>query len=263
MNRNKGSSDSSMIIGLEGWGNAGEVSTMSISYLIEKLKAEKIGEIKPEGFYNYQINRPFVSVERGLIKIYQKSRNIIYKWESEDSNRVILLLKGVEPHLNWSKYADEILKASKKFGVNCIYTLGGYLTDSFYGREPIISGSTNNPERIEDLKRCRVELTSYRGPTSVYSEILWKSKRRGIDTVSLWAATPIYIRGTNPMVALHLLKTLLCLLRLEVNLDDMRYRARIFRTQLVKEAGEESKLEDLTGEWGSSEGSWDIPPYTI
>ncbi len=31
--------NASLIIGLGGWGNAGEVSTLSVTYLIEKLKA--------------------------------------------------------------------------------------------------------------------------------------------------------------------------------------------------------------------------------
>ncbi|MEM2875698.1 MAG: PAC2 family protein [Candidatus Bathyarchaeia archaeon] len=246
-----------MIMGLDGWVNAGEVSTMSISYLIRKLGAKEFGEIKPDGFYDYQISRPFASIETGVIRDYYKPRNIFYRCESEGLERVILLFKGIEPHMCWSKYVEEILKFSKESGIKCIYTLGGYITDSLYYRDHI-SGSTNNPERIEEFKRCRVELTNYRGPTSIYSEISWESKKDGIDTVSLWAATPASIRGPNPTAALNLLEALLCLTYLEVDLNEMRREARSFTAQIVKEVEEESKLKGLTGDWYSSESSWDV-----
>ena len=45
-----------MIIGLNGWGNAGEVSTFSVKYLVDKLGAKKFGEIPPEPFHNYLIH---------------------------------------------------------------------------------------------------------------------------------------------------------------------------------------------------------------
>ncbi|MCK4953206.1 hypothetical protein KAS14_05425, partial [Candidatus Bathyarchaeota archaeon] len=34
-----------MVIGLGGWGNAGEVSTFVVKYLADKLEAKKFGEI--------------------------------------------------------------------------------------------------------------------------------------------------------------------------------------------------------------------------
>jgi len=63
--------NASLIVGLSGWGNAGEVSTFSVTYLIEKLKASQLGEIASEKFYDYQLQRPQVS--EGLKDMEQKA----------------------------------------------------------------------------------------------------------------------------------------------------------------------------------------------
>ncbi len=39
-----------MIIGLDGWGNGGKVSTFTVKYLADKLGAKKLGEIPSERF---------------------------------------------------------------------------------------------------------------------------------------------------------------------------------------------------------------------
>ncbi len=260
MNRENGHKYPSMIIGLDGWGNAGEASTMSVSYLIDKLKARRVGEIESDEFYNYQISRPFVSIEGGLIKRYDKLRNVFYEWTGD---RIIIILKGVEPHLNWSKYVDNVLEYCLKYGVKEIYTLGGYLVDSSYGKVFLVSGSTNNPEKLEKMKRCGVEPTSYEGATSVYSEILWRSRKYDIDTISLWVALSVYMGNRNPMAALRLLKTLTCLLSLKIDLSDMVRMVSRFRTELVKEAEENPELREFTESLYLNDISSSMPSYTV
>ena len=171
---------SQMIIGLEGWVNAGKVSTFSVKYLVDKLNAQRLGEILQERFHDYIIQRPFVSIKEGLMRSYIPPQSTLYYWKGKDNSDLILLL-GVEPHLNWSRYADAVLKVAKSMNVNRIYTIGGYLADVPLEEEPLISSSTNNKDLIEELKKIRVVLTNYTGPTSIYSEIMWKCKKEKID----------------------------------------------------------------------------------
>jgi len=72
-----------MIIGLSGWGNAGEVSTFTVKYLADKLDARKFGEIPPEKFHDYLIQRPIVSIEQGLIQSYISPRNDLFYWRNK------------------------------------------------------------------------------------------------------------------------------------------------------------------------------------
>lgn len=52
-----------MVIGLSGWGNAGDVATFATRYLAEQRDARRLGEIRVEGFHDYFLHRPVVAIE--------------------------------------------------------------------------------------------------------------------------------------------------------------------------------------------------------
>ncbi|MFX0211563.1 MAG: PAC2 family protein, partial [Candidatus Hodarchaeota archaeon] len=102
--------NSVMIIGLDGWGNAGEVSTFALKYLIDTLTAKKFGEIPAEIFHDYLIQRPIVSIERGMIQSYISPVNDLFYWRNREGGAGLVLLLGNEPHLNWARYTKSILE---------------------------------------------------------------------------------------------------------------------------------------------------------
>jgi len=237
-----------MIIGLSGWGNAGEVSTFTVRYLIDKLGAERIGKVSSEGFYNYQIQRPIVSIKGGIIESYNPPTNELYYCEGKaggDGEISLILLLGSEPHLNWPRYAQTLLKLAERLNVKRIYTIGGYLADVDHESEPHITATTNNSNLTEELKRAEVKLTDYTGPTSIYSEVLWQAKRKGLDVISLWCAVPIYVRGPYPKAAYHVLRKLLHLIGIKLDLRDLKRKAVSSEVQITAEAMSDPELRRL------------------
>jgi len=214
-----------MIIGLSGWVNAGEVSTLSVKYLIDKLKASKLGEIASERFYVYQLQRPLVVVKNGLVQEYQPLRNTLFYWKAAEEGAGLVFLIGAEPHLDWPRYSQIILDAARKLGVDRIYTIGGYVVDESLATEPFVTGSTNDDQILADLKKIGVQLVDYTGPTSVYSEILWQSRSRDIHVVSLWCAVPFYGQELDPKAVYSLLSKLVRLIDLRLDLEDLRQKA--------------------------------------
>lgn len=227
----------SMIIGLSGWGNAGEASTISVRYLIDKLKAEKIGEIPSGRFYVYQIQRPLVAIKRGLVQDYRPFRNDLFCWKDQKEGTGLIFLLGAEPHLNWESYSQAVLKVAESLKVSRIYTLGGYLVDPSLTGASFVTGSSNNKEIIAELGSVGVELVDYNGPTSVYSEILWSGRAHNIDVVSLWCAVPFYREGTNPEASYNLLSKLTIMLDLKLELTDLKKKADSFTAQIAAEGG--------------------------
>ena len=159
--------EASMVIGLDGWVNAGEASTLSVRYLIDRLRAEKIGKITFGRFYVYQIQRPLVSIKRGVVQDYRTIRNNIFYWTDKKEKCIVFLL-GVEPHLDWMGYSQAVLDVAESLRVNRIYTLGGYLIDASLTKEPFITGSSNNSKLLAELRSIGIQLIDYNGPTSVY-----------------------------------------------------------------------------------------------
>jgi proteasome assembly chaperone (PAC2) family protein len=155
------------------------------------------------------------------------------------------LLLGTEPHHNWRRYAEAILGLAKETGVQRIYTIGGFLADISHQGEIPITASTNNRKLVAELKNAEVELTNYRGPTSVYSEILWKARDAKVDAVSLWCAVPMYIVGLFPRAAYCMLKKIAQMTGIELDLKDIEEKAEAFKERLERETVSLPQLRNL------------------
>ncbi|KYH42470.1 MAG: hypothetical protein AYL33_002410 [Candidatus Bathyarchaeota archaeon B63] len=233
-----------MIMGLDGWVNAGKVSTFSVKYLIGKLNAIRLGEIPQGSFHDYAVQRPFVSIREGLMRSYVPPRSIIYYWRGESGPDLIFIL-GVEPFMDWPGYAEAVLEVAEVMKVHRIYTLGGYLADVSSEDEVLISSSTNNPELIDDLKKINVVLTNYSGPTSIYSEIMWRSKAKKVDVISLWSAVPMHVDGIYPKAAYQMLKKITSLLGLKLDLTDLKKKAESFRGEFGRRIITQTEMRRL------------------
>ena len=129
--------------------------------------------------------------------------------------------------------------------VKRIYTIGGYLADVSHETETPVSTSTNNKKIVAELEKAGLELTTYRGPTSVYSEILWISKEKGLDVVSLWGAVPMYVTGIYPKATYHMLKKLTQLIGMDLDLGDLKKRAEEFEAKADGEDMGRSQMRSL------------------
>jgi len=253
MNKKINLHNTTMVIGLSGWGNAGEVSTFTVKYLVDKLGGKKFGEISHEQFHDYWIQRPMVLTQQGMIKSYVPPRSDLFYWNNKEGVEDLILLIGFEPHLNWPKYAENVLMLAEKNDVKRIFTIGGYLADISLGLGTPITVSTNNEKLLAKLEKAGLELTDYEGPTSVYSEILWKGIEKKIDVVSLWCAVPIYVKGLYPKAAYVMLNKIIQLISLKLDLKDLKNKAESFKAELEKEVMDQTQLHDLTEGLGKQE----------
>jgi proteasome assembly chaperone (PAC2) family protein len=230
LKEDKNQKTSFMIIGLDGWGNAGNISNFSVKYLVKKLNAKKIFQLPHERYLNYLLERPIIEINQGVVKSYLSPKGEFFLYEGEKVNLIFFV--GFEPHYNWPKFAQEILKMANKMNVLRIYTIGSYLTDVMYDKiESPISASTNNKKLICELKKTKIELTNYTGPTSVYSEILWHAKDVGVDVVSLWCSTPIYVDGLYPKGVKNILSLIFSLMKVKIDLGDLNEMINSFESK--------------------------------
>lgn len=235
--------NASMIIGLSGWVNAGEVSTLSVKYLIGRLGAKKLGEIASERFHFYQVQRPIVVVKDGLVEEYEPPKNSLFYWKDEKEERTDLaFLLGAEPHLDWPSYSRTVLDAAISLGVNRIYTTGGYIVDPSVITEPFVTGSSNKSEILVELEKFGVELVDYTGPTSVYSEILWQSRTRDVDVVSLWCAVPFHGQESDFKALYTLLSKLVRMVGLNLDLEDLKQKSDRYDTHVPPGTEERMRL---------------------
>jgi len=233
------------VIGLSGWGDAGNVSTLCVTYLIEKLGATEVGEISSGRYYDYHRNRPLVSIEKGMIREYVPPRNQLYYWKAKAGHPAILILRGVEPHIDWPSYAGNVIEAAEEMGISRIFMIGAYVGNVPHTVEPSISVSSRSEPLLKELSGLGLEPTDYSGPTGIYSEIMERSHERGIAAVSIWGAVPPYIQGANPKVAFYILDKIMSVVGVEVSLLEMKEKGEDLDEQIAMEAKQNPDLRRL------------------
>jgi hypothetical protein len=109
-----------MIAGWHQWADAGEVSSGLPAYLIEHTGARKIGEIKSDAFYLFQIPglhhllRPVVKLDQGHREALEQKANEFFYSGDEDHGFVIFI--GEEPHRSEELYAEAFFDAAEALG---------------------------------------------------------------------------------------------------------------------------------------------------
>jgi proteasome assembly chaperone (PAC2) family protein len=201
-----------LIAGFAGWPDGGGVSTGVVDFLVSYLAAERIGEIPLDDFYiassPSSASRPVVQIQQGLIQSLHFPVNELYAWQSQSEAPDLILLQGIEPDLNWQEFVEAVMECIEVFGVQRVYTVGGYLDYAPHTRVPRISATVTHPELQEALSAYEVEQADYEGPTSIQSYLLAHCQSVGVEGVGLWAGTPSYIQGTYPKVVQVMLELL-------------------------------------------------------
>lgn len=238
--------NATLVAAFAGWPDAGEVATSAVRYLRDKLQADLFAELRPEEFYVFTELRPQTSVgENPWERRISWPANRLYAWKGRGEAPDLVLLLGVEPHLKWSTFVDSVLKPAGAMLVARVISLGGTLDGVPHTREPLVSGSSSDPELREALKSLSVRPSGYEGPTSVHSALLDACSRRGLPNASLWGHGPIYLQSTfNPRVCYALLKRVVSILSLPLDLEDFRQVAESFDRQVDEAVAKNPELQE-------------------
>ncbi len=243
-----------MIAGWRQWADAGSISSGLPQYLIQQTKARRIGSIRPDGFYLFQIPgthdlvRPTVRFNEGYPISLETRRNELYY--AGDERRGMIFFIGDEPHLDVERYAATFLEAATTLGVRRIIGLGGVYAEVPYDKERMISSIYSLHELREELDQLVVELSDYRGGASIGSYLCRRAGDMGLEYVSFYGFAPTYDFGTsaemgssirleNDFVAwLGIMRRINHMLKLNLDLADLEEKSKEL-VRVVRERVEE------------------------
>jgi len=233
-----------LIIGFEGWPNAGEVSSFSLRHLVDSLSAKPFASIPTENFYQISSLRPMAVIREGKLIELKSPGNQFYYVKGSLSNDLILFY-GVEPHLRWNVFADLILDLAERFNAMQLFTIGGTYDYIPHTIPPMVSALFNHEELREKVIQAGLGLTEYSGPISIHTFILDAAKKRGLKAISLWGHAPHYLQTRNVKVACSVLKRLMDLTKIEVNLSELEKAGDYFDQQVNHLMEEDPKLQEV------------------
>ena len=249
--------DPVMLCAFEGWNDAGDSARGAIAHLIDVWDAQLLTELDSEEYYDYQVNRPVISIDDSGVRQLTWPGTRLYVARLPLSPRDVILVHGLEPNMKWQQFVREILALAAELEVQLVVTLGALLSDSPQTRPVPVTGSST------DLALCDqmgIEASVYEGPTGIVGVIQDACTRFEIPAISLWAAVPHYVASPPcPKATLALVGRIEDLLDVPVPLGDLPEEARAWEVGVDELASEDDEIEEYVKQLEEVRDTADLP----
>ncbi|MGI9612330.1 MAG: PAC2 family protein, partial [Acidimicrobiales bacterium] len=146
------------------------------------------------------------------------------------SKHDLLVLTGIEPHLKWKTFTEQVVSMIDEFNVRLVVSLGALIADMVHSRPATVYSSGYDAELNE---RLDLEPSTYEGPTGIVGVLHDALRAHGIGSVSLWGTIPGYVpNATSPKAALALVERVSQLLDLTVPTTALEIGAAAYERQI-------------------------------
>ena len=249
-----------MILAFSGWNDAGEAASAALEHLASIWPVQTIGEFDTEEFYDYQNNRPIVSVDESFNRSLTWPTTTVRGVSLPNYDRDLILVSGVEPSLKWRTFVGQLLDLGEDLDISMVVCLGSLLADVPHTRPIPVTATAARPEFGE---RLGLEMSRYEGPTGILGAIQDACNQREIDALSIWAAIPHYVSSPPcPKATLSLLNHLEDLLELSIDLGELPEDAKAWEIGVDQLSQEDSEIADYVKSLEDSKDEADLPEAT-
>ena len=246
-----------LVAAFEGWNDAADAATDAVEHLIDVWEGDEVAAIDPDEFYDFQVNRPMVSLEDGLTRRITWPTSRFYAVRLPASERDLVLVRGVEPNMRWRGFCEEVLRTAASLGVTEVVTLGALLADSPHTRPVPVSGTSSDSGIAE---RLGLERSRYEGPTGIVGVLGEACVTAGLPAVSFWAAVPHYVASPPcPKATVALLSRVEDLLDVTIPLGDLVEEARTWERHVDELAAEDSDVAEYVASLEEREPEEELP----
>jgi proteasome assembly chaperone (PAC2) family protein len=250
-----------LVAAFRGWNDGAQAASLAAGYLAKTWSAERFAEVDPEGFFDFQVTRPHVSLEEGLTRRIDWPETAFYHARPDGLDRDVVLLLGIEPNVRWRTFTELLVGVARDLGVELVITLGALLADVPHTRPSPVTGSASDEELVQ---RLGLSASRYEGPTGIVGVLHDACKRAVIPSASLWAAVPHYVSLTpSPRAAVALCERLGDLIGIEIDVGELEEAAASYEEQVSEAVASDEEtaayVEDLERRADQLEESSELP----
>ena len=248
------------IAAFEGWNDAADASTAAVEHLEQVWTARPVTQLDPEEFYDFQVNRPIVSMAEGQTLNVEWPTTRFSVATPPGTDRDVLLIRGIEPSMRWRTFCGEVLELCHSLEVHRIVLLGALLADVPYTRPLPISGSASNRDAAE---RFSLIPTRYDGPTGIVGVLQEAASRAELDALSFWVHVPHYANNPPcPKATVALLHRVEDVLDLPVPMMDLAEESAEWEERLRTAAEQDAELAEYVRELEERAGDEGMQPLS-
>lgn len=204
--------DPVLLIALAGLFDVAGVASAALDHIVEPGgidggRAVIVGEIDPDPFYDFTVERPMVEIVFGPDGEGEQTiswpGNVIRAVRT-GATRDLVALSGVEPHLRWTTYIRCVLAIVERLNVSQVVTLGSTADVTPHTRMPVVVGSTADRALAREFA---LAAPRYQGVTGLVGVLHSELERIGVPSVSLRVGVPHYLAsGEHPRAVLSLIR---------------------------------------------------------
>ena len=256
--------DPVMIVAFSGWNDAAEAASGAVEHLLsgwrdktDEVVPELIADVDSEDFYDFQVNRPQVSIDDSEIRSITWPTTQVFGLAIPSMQRDLVIVTGVEPSMRWKNFTADLLDLADDLEVSLVMTLGSLLADTPHSRPITVTGTGAYPSIAF---RLGVSVSKYEGPTGILGIIQDGCMRRGIDAISLWAAVPHYAASSpSPKATLALINTIEEFLDISIPMSDLPERSDAWEKEVDELAAEDSEVAEYVKALEESKDAAELP----
>jgi proteasome assembly chaperone (PAC2) family protein len=232
-----------VVAAFEGWNDAGEGATGAVRALAEAWVAEPFADIDPEEFFDFTANRPHVRLVDGRTREIDWPSNTFLHAALPDRPSDVVLLVGTEPGLRWRTFCEQVIDVVRQTDARLVVTLGALLSEVPHSRPVRVIGTAEDDDLIA---RLRLRRSTYEGPTGIVGTLHDALRRRGVPSLSLWAAVPTYVSGpASPAATLALVRRVVDLLGVTFDTDGLETESAEYLARIDELVSDDEDLREF------------------
>jgi len=232
--------DPVVVVAFEGWNDAGDAATGAVEHLELIWDATPLAALDPEDYYDFQVNRPTVSLIDGVSRRIEWPTTRISVARPPNSERDVVLIRGIEPNMRWRGFCDELIAILTELDVQIVVALGALLADTPHTRPTPVTGSAFDQD---SARAYGLEASRYEGPTGILGVFQDACVQAGLPAISFWAAVPHYVsQPPSPRATVALLQRVEEVLEIAVPLGALPQQAEDWVKTVDEMANEDEEI---------------------
>lgn len=218
-----------LIVGMEGWIDAGLGAAAAMTALRSTVPTELLASFDGDELIDHRARRPTLRIVDG-VNAGLTWPEIELRFGQDRTGRDLLLLVGPEPDMRWHAFTREVGELAQRFGVRLAVGLGAFPAPVPHTRPVRLASTSTSAELAAQVGFVGGTIDV---PAGIEAALEREFESVGIPAIGLWARVPHYIAGMPyPAASLALLEGLASLAGIEVDTRELHAATVVTHTRI-------------------------------
>ena len=220
-----------LVIGLEGWIDAGLGASTAMSTLLSTIPTEVLATFDTEYFIDQRSRRPVVRIIDGVTtELTWPEIQLRYGRDGDGAD--MLFLVGPEPDFHWSDFVDVVTDSAGRFDVRLTVGLGSFPAPTPHTRPVRVIG-TAPAQSAHLLSVVGTMAGEIEVPAGISAALELGFAEVDMDVITIWARVPHYVASMSyPQAAAALIDGLARISGLTLDASELRASAEEVRQRV-------------------------------